>query len=381
MPSMKRGIVRIPLLAAAGAACLLGASATAAPKQLQPSSKVTATQGLLSQAFALDENGSKLAFIQFTPKGQVQIVIGPPGGKQQIGDISSFTATPEKILGLSGYWFVVSNQGQRRAAIVDGAGKILHTTEAFDDCGLSYSPKLFVTFSERREPGLTRRLSIRAYHPDGSAVMMKDVVIQADQTIVGSGGATFLGFTDSYLSAMVQKPGVYNRKADIREPPEFALYDVRTGKVGPGKLPPKLANFLDYVQKRSEKPGLPAVIVPADGKPGFELVGPGERVRPIQLTVPVADYDPTTLPQQQLGRRIVFSLLADRPGRGKGAKEEQERYALGFFSLDPDRARVSVIGEIALPGRRLDQWSAGGSRIAVEHATPDGNREILLYGR
>ena len=145
-----------------GLSLLAAASALAAPKQLKPSGKVTASEGMLHDAFAFDESGGKLATIQFTAKGTVQLVVGPPGGKPRASDISSFTATPEKILGLGGHWFVVSNEGRRRAAIVDPSGRIRRTTQTFDDCELSMSPKAFVAYSDKNEPSGNRRFTIQA---------------------------------------------------------------------------------------------------------------------------------------------------------------------------------------------------------------------------
>jgi hypothetical protein len=356
-------------------------TARAAPKQLKPSGKVTASEGMLHDAFAFDESGGKLAAIQFTAQGKVQLLVGPPGGKPRAADISSFTATPEKILGLSGYWFIVSNEGQRRAAIVDPSGRIRRTTQSFDDCELSTSPKAFVAVSEKNEPSGNRRFTIQAYKPDGATLMLKDLVVEGNGTVAGGGGVTFLGFTNSHFAAMVERPGAYNRKSDSRMPPQFALLDVKTGKVGPGKTPPKLENFLEYVHKRGEKPDQPAVIVLAEGQKGYELVGPGEKVRSLKLPLPVQDYDPSTLQQRQVGGKVVFSLLADRPGRKQGDMNEEARFALDFFSLDPGSAKVTVIGEIALPDKQPYPWSAGGNKIAVSRKTTDGNREILIYSR
>ena len=362
--------------------CLAGASAVAAPKQLKPSGKVTASEGMLHDAFAFDESGSKLATIRFTAQGRVELAVGPPGGKPRRSDLSSFTSTPEKILGLGGYWFVVSNEGKRRAAIVDGSGRIRRTTQAFDDCELSLSPKAFVTVSETNEPGGSRRFSIAAYRPDGGTLMLKDVVVEGNGTIVGGGGVTFLGFTSSHFAAMVERPGAFDRRTDVRQPPQFALYDVKSGKTGPGKTPPKLDNFLDYVHKRGEKPDQPAVIVLAAGtQKGFELVGPGEKVRPLRLPLPLSDYDLASLEQRPVGGKVVFSLVADRPGRQRGDTEEEARYALGFFSLDPGSGKVTSIGEIGLADSQPHPWSAGGNKIAVSRKAADGNREIVIYSR
>jgi hypothetical protein len=359
----------------------MAASALAAPKQLKPSGKVTASEGMLHDAFAFDESGGKLATIQFTAQGKVQLLVAPPGGKPRPSDISSFSATPEKLLGLSGYWFVVSNEGHRRAAIVDPSGRIRRTTQSFDECEVSLSPKAFVAYSETNDSSGDRRFSIQAYKPDGGTLMLKDVIVEGNGTIKGGGGVTFLGFTNSHFAVMVERPGAYNRKSDVRQPPQFALWDVRSGKTGPGKTPPKLENFLEYVHKRGEKPDQPAVIVLAEGQKGYELVGPGEKVRPINLTVPVQDYDPSSLQQHQVGNKVVFSLLADRPGRKKGDMKEETRFALDFFSLDPASGRVTVLGEVGLPDKQPYPWSAGGNKIAVQRKAADGNREIIIYSR
>jgi hypothetical protein len=378
MRPMKRSMSSLLLFVVA---CLFCAPVLADPKLLKPSGKVTASAGLLHDAFAFDETGSKLASIQFTAEGTVQLLVGPPGGKARVSDISSFTATPEKLLGLSGHWFVVSNEGRRRAAIIDASGHIKRTTQSFDDCEISMSPKAFVAFTEKNEPSGNRRFTIQAYKPDGGTLMLAEVVIEGSGNVAGAGGVTFLGFTNSHFSAMVERPGAYNRKTDVRQPPQFAILDVKSNKAGPGKTPPKLANFLDYVHKRGEKPDLPAVIVLAEGQKGYELVGPGEKVRPINLTVPVQDYDPSTLQQHQVGNKVVFSLLADRPGRKKDDMKEETRFALDFFSLDPASGKVTVLGEVGLPNKQPYPWSAGGNKIAVQRKTADGNREILIYSR
>jgi len=358
----------------------LASLAVAAPKVLKATGKIEAGDGMLHDAFAFDETGSKFAYIKFTTQGKVKLLLGSPGGKPTEADIESFSSAPEKLLGLGGYWLVVSTEGQRRAAVVDAAGKIRRTTMAFDDCELSFAPKAFVLFSERMEGG-SRRYTINAMKPDGGTLMLQDVVLEGSNTIAGGNGASFLGFTNSHLQAMVQVPGAYNAKADVRLPPQFAMYDVKTGKTSGAKLPPKLDNFLDYVRKRSEKPDQTAVIVLAAGQNGYELVGPGENVRPIDLTVPKADYDPTSLQQKQIGNKIVFSLIADRPGRSPGDMNETSRYAMGFFSLDPGTGKVTVIGEIPVAKHESLPFALGGNKLAVLRKNSDGNREIVIYAR
>ena len=348
--------------------------AAAAPNSLKVVARVNAGEATIHDAFALDQGGSNFAHIEFTGQGAVQLHVGPPGGKTRVTDLAEFSGAPEKILGLAGYWFVVSNEGSRRAAIIDPAGRIKRRTGSFDDCELSHDPNAFVTYSQKRLP-TGDRYSIQTYRPDGSPIAERMLVVTPGGTIGGDASATFLGFTKSHLQAMVQKPGEYNRRSDSREPPQFALYDVMTGKTGPGRMPPTLDTFLDYIRKRAEKPDLDAVIVLAAGQAGFELVGPGEKVRPLSLVH--REYDVLSLVQAQVGSHVVFSLVADRPE--KGNMEEAGRYSQAFFNLDPTSGKVTALGEIPLPDKHACPWSAGGNKIAVLRKTADGGREIVIY--
>jgi hypothetical protein len=354
---------------------ILESHALAAPKLLKEVGRVTAGEAAMHDAFALDEGGNKLAYIVFTGKGAVQLHVGPPGGNTHVTDLADFSGAPEKILGLAGYWFVVANEGSRRAAIIDPAGRIKRQIGAFDDCDLSRAPNALVTYSQKQLPNGGERHTIQTYRPDGSALAARTLVVTPGGTIEGDTAATFLGFAKSHLQAMVQKPGAYNRRSDAREPPQFALYDVMTGKTGLGKMPPKLDSFLDYIRKRAEKPELDAVIVLAAGQAGFELVGPGEKVRPLDLAH--REYDVLSLVQYQVGSRVLFSLVADRPE--KGNMEEAGRFSQAFFSLEPASGKVTALGEIPLPDKHPCPWSAGGNRIAVLRKAADGGREIVIY--
>ena len=352
--------------------------AQAAPKALKVVARVLAREATIHDAFALDQSGSNLAHIVLTGNGAVQLHIGPPGGKTKSTDLADFSGAPEKILSLAGYWFVVSNEGARKAAIIDSSGRIKHQTEPFDDCELAHAPPTFVTHSQARSPKGTR-YTVQTYRPDGSKLAERTVLVTAGGTIEGTESAMFLGFCKSHLQAMVQKQGEYSRGHDTRTPSEFALYDVLTGKLGPGKLPPKLNSFLDYIHKRAEKPDLDAVILLAAGQAGFELVGPGEKVRPLDEMVAHQAYDRLSLQQVQVGNRVVFSLVADRPGTRN--MEEVGRYSQAFFSLEPDSGKVTALGEIPLSDNKPCPWSAGGSKIAVLRRTAEGSQEIVIYSK
>lgn len=357
----------------------LGGTGWAAPRALKEIASVSAKEGTLHEAFALDQTGQKLAHVIFTAQGEVQLHVAPPGGKGTVTNLAEFSGAPERILALGGYWFVVNNEGNRRAVIIDPSGKIKNKTGNFDDCELSHSPSAFVAYRKTREAE-GERTSVQIYRPDGGTLAMRALVVTPNGTIAGADSATFLGFCNSHLQAMVQIPGEFNRRTDSRDPPQFGIYDLAARKVVSSKTPPKLDTFLEYIHKRAEKPDQDAVILLAAGKVGFELVGPGEKVRPLEPGISLQDYDLSTLQQMQVGKRVLFSLLADRPNAGKGTSEAG-RYALAFFSLEPASAKVTVLGEVPIPDNKLTPWSAGGDRIAVLRKTADGSNEIAIYAK
>lgn len=357
--------------------CLCGILAWAgnsAAAPLKEVGTVTASGATMHDAFALDESGNNLAFVQFTSDGKVELRVGPPGGKTHATDIATFSSVPERILALGGHWFVVANEGARRVAIVDGSGKIQRETGGFGDCEISFSPKALVTYSEKTDAAGSHT-AVQVLRPDGSTLAERELIVTPQGTIAENESLIFLGFTHSHLQAMVQKPGSFSAKTDARRPPAFATYDLMTGKADAGKSPPKFDTFLTYIQRRALKTDQDAVILLGAGQQGFELVGPGEKVRPLQLPVPEGDYDRSTLEQKQQGSAVLFSLLADRPGK------ESERYALAFFSLDPASAKVTAIGEVPLGAKREARWSAGGKKIAVLRKGADGQNQIVVFAR
>jgi len=104
----------------------------------------------------------------------------------------------------------------------------------------------------------------------------------------------------------------------------------------------------------------------AAGQAGFELVGPGEKVRPLNLAT--KQYDVLSLQQFQVGSRVVFSLVADRPQTGN--MEEERPLFAGVLQPRTASGKVTALGEIPLPDKLLslvrrgqqDRGAAQGGR-------------------
>src|SRR5882672_5177679 len=88
--------------------------------------RVAVEDGVIHEGFAFDDGGAKLGYAETDGKGRARLHVGPPGGKGKgwSADITSFSLAPERVLYLGGSWFVVSNEGARRAALVGANGRI-----------------------------------------------------------------------------------------------------------------------------------------------------------------------------------------------------------------------------------------------------------------
>jgi hypothetical protein len=354
----RRGAFAIALVAV-----LTGGSALAAPRSLATVGKVSLDSGVINDAFALDDAGRNLAWVETTGGGSVRMHIGPAtGGSGAVVELSDFTVTPERIHFLGGQWIVIASEGERRSAVVVSGHKLGARIGPFGEGLVSdHGGKKFVTVTERSEAA-GRRFTIAAYRPGGALVAQKQLSIGPEGEIAGK-GLGFIGFTSGYLQALVKKPGAYNRKTDARAPAQIAVYDVLGEKVGAGKVLPDIPRFLDFAVKRNERPG-EELFVRRDGE-GLELVGPADRLRPLALPEKLTTFEPRPLVQQVVGGRLVFSLVRDPITDDVASVGKKGARKLAFFSVDPGSGKAAALGEVALGEGDEFLWAAGGNRIAV----------------
>ena len=368
-------------LVAAGLA-LLSTSASAAPEMKQIG-KIAVDEGVLHEAFAFDDGGAKLAYVRTDTTGKTSLHIGAPGGRGSTTDITSFTHDPEKILFLGGHWFVISNDGARRAAVVGPTGRIENQIGAFGDCVLSsVRGKAFVTVTDKGETPAGHAYNIAAYKPNGAQMGSKLVTIGPDGTLAGSQGLQFVAFSGGYLQALVKKAGRYDAKADVRGGTQIAVLDILSGKTTPAKTLPSNPAFLRLADKRGEKPGLETFVRVDDDSVGLELVGPGEKVRPLTLPTKFSLYDAASLMQQPTANQLFFSLAVDPLNPDQVAAHKKGTRVLHLFEVKLGPAKASLIGQIPLEGAESYRWAAGGKKLAILRSTQQsGRNEIVIFGR
>ena len=315
----------VPFARAVSLAAVL--SPVAAWADMRAVARVAVKDGVIHEGFAFDDGGGRLGYAETDGNGKVHLRVGVPGGKTVATDISSFTAAPDKILFLAGHWFVIANEGSRRAAVVAPNGRIKTEIGPFGDCFLSSARgKAFVTVTDRGDTPRGHGYDIAAYRPDGTALGRKQLTIAADGTLVGSDGLVFVAFTGGYLQALVKKPGRANAKADVRSGTEMAVLDVLTGKTGPGKNVPDIAAL--FLRREARREAWPRDVrarrrrcrQPRVGRAGRKTSAAGAAGQAVPLRNRVAAA-------ADVGQPSVF--LADRrsaeSGSGGGPEEGRSR--------------------------------------------------------
>lgn len=369
-----RGSVAVAL------AVFLGGAVQAAPRSLAVVGKVSVEGGVINDAFALDDSGRNLAWIETTGGGSVRMHVGPAGGgRGTVVELTNFTVSPERILFLGGQWIVVASEGEKRSAAVVSGHKLGPRIGPFGEGLVSaVGGKKFVTVTERTEAA-GRRFTIAAYRPGGGLLAQKQLSVGPEGEIAGK-GLGFIGFTNGYLQALVKKPGAYNHKTDARAPAQIAVYDVLGDRVGAGKALPDIPRFLDFAVKRNERPG-EDLFVRRD-EAGLELVGPADKLRPLPLPEKLSAFEPGAIVQQVVGGRLVFSLVRDPITDDVATTGKRGARTLAFFAVEPGSGKPSALGEIPLADGEEFVWAAGGNRIAVLKKTQENaGPALIVYQR
>jgi hypothetical protein len=373
--------VRRALLAAV---LLLLPAGAAHAKPLRQVARIAVSDGIIQESFALDERGARIAYVVTDSRGATHLVVGSPGsGAVKATDITRFTAVPERVIAVGGAFYVIANEGTRRAAAIGPNGGVGRTIGPFSDAfvGTAKGPAL-VTVTDRGEHGDGHAYDVAAFRAGGVQVGRKGLTIAADGTIAGTPGLVFQAFTNGYLQALVKRPGRYDARSDTRGNEEVAVYDVLTGAVS-GAHRPGMREFADLVGKRAERPGPELFVRLDEDGAGLHLVGPGEKLRPLAFPGRLASFDPQSLDQQQNGERLYFAMVLDPLSAPAVEGKPRPPRALHVFEVNAAAARASEIGEIPLAdGGQTWAWSAGGDKVAfMLKSSGAGAREIVVYAR
>jgi hypothetical protein len=366
----------------------LASAGAAHGKPLREIGRVAVTDGVIGDAFALDERGARIGYVVTDGKGKTSFRAGPPGGaRPTTTDIGRFGSSIERVVAVGPGWFLVANEGKRRALAIGPTGAFGPQIGPFTDAQVSTakgaSSPLFVAVTDRGDGEAGHAYDVAAYRAGGATAGRKAITVAADGTIAGTKGLVFQAFTNGFLQAMVKQPGRYDRRVDARGPEEAATFDLLTGAVSGAHRLGDLHAFGGLMAKRAEQPGQEVFVRLGEREGTLELVGPGEKTRALAFPGTFAAYDAPSLAQQPNGGRLYFSLVLDPlPAPGDTAPHKAAK-ALHVFEVNVAAARAQEIGEIPLgDDARPFAWVAGGDKVAFMRKTMGaGGSEIVVYQR
>jgi hypothetical protein len=140
--------------------------------------------------------------------------------------------------------------------------------------------------------------------------------------------------------------------------------------------------FLGLASKRAEKPGLETFVRVDDDAARLELVGPGEKVRPLALPTKFSLYEARSLQQQPTASELYFSLTVDPLNPDQVEAHHKGARVLHLFEVGLGSAQVTLLGEVPLEDADSYAWAAGGNKLAVLRRTgQSGRNQILIFAR
>jgi len=119
-----------------------------------------------------------------------------------------------------------------------------------------------------------------------------------------------------------------------------------------------------------------------DDGAGLELVGPGEKVRPLTLPTKFSLYEARSLQQQPSAGQLYFSLTVDPLNPDQVAAHHKGARVLHLFEVGLGSAAATALGEVPLDDADNYAWAAAGNKLAVLKRTgQSGRNQIVIFAR
>ena len=108
-------------------------------------------------------------------------------------------------------------------------------------------------------------------------------------------GVRFIGFFDGYTRVLGERPGEYDKKADVRQPSKMAIIDAISGKVEKEGPIADIAGWAQTGQLRQQHLGRSVFVELNEDGSGVDVVDAMGKKQPATLAVPFHLYDPKSL--------------------------------------------------------------------------------------
>jgi hypothetical protein len=392
---------RLATAAAATALLLHAALAVAAkpPKQLEPRQtlKPPAGEGYFDDVFALDADGKRLAVIRtdgatFSKLEIYETASGKPLGGFNLPSENLVPVEMELLPGDAGVVIVGREKPDEEAPLYafrfDGKGK--QTAKVGPATAFGRPPadgsaraRLLVAFTRKLgAKGAEATFTVAPYDINTLAPAGKPRVHHVDVSgELKPPGVRFIGFYDGYTRVFSERPGDYDKKADVRMPAKMAIIDAISGKVDKEGPIGDLLGWAQTGQLRREHDGRSVFVELNDDGSGVDVVDAMGKKRPTELAVPFHMYDPKSLRVEEgpAPGQLTFGIAVDPLNKDAVQRQKADLPMLDVYSANVAEGTAKLRGRVFTPRpvtwrtradvlvvlKRWKSYSRGGDELQI----------------
>jgi hypothetical protein len=370
---------------AAGMALLLCAPIVSAkaPKQVEPAQalKPPAGEGYFDDVFALDADGKRLAAIRTDGATFAKLEIydtasGKPVGGFELPGKDLVPVDMELLPGNAGVVIIGRETPDELAPLYafrfDGAGKRTGKVGPATAFGRppadgSARARLLIAFTRKLgTKGAEATFTVAPYDVTTLAPAGKPRVHHVDVSgELKPPGVRFIGFFDGYTRVFSERPGEYDKKADIRAPAKMAIVDAITGKVDKEGPIGDLVGWAQTGQLRQGHLGRSLFVELNEDASGVDVVDAMGKKHAADLAVPFHLYDPKSLhvAEGPAPGQLTFGITVDPVHKDAVQRQKADLPMLDVYSADATTGSVKMRGRVFVP--RPVTWRARGDVLVV----------------
>jgi hypothetical protein len=392
-------MTRLPTAIVATALLLAAATALAKPaKPLEPKNtlKPPAGEGYFDEVFAIDGDGKRLAVIRtdgatFSKLEIFDIATAKPLGGFDLPQ-NIFPTEMELLAGNAGVVVVGHDRPDDLAPLyafrIDGTGKSVGKVgpaTAFGRPPADGTPraKLLVAFTRKLgAKGAEATFTVAPFDVATLAPAGKQRVHHVDVSgELKPPGVRFIGFYDGFTRVFSERPGAYDKAADVRAPSKMAILDAISGKV---EKEGTIADFMGWAQTgqlRQEHLGRSIFVELNEDASGVDVVDAMGKKQPATLAVPFHLYDPKSLRVEEgpAPGQLTFGLAIDPVNRDAVQRQKVDLPMLDVYSADVANGTARLRGRVFTPRpivwrsradvlvvlKRWKSFSRGGDELQI----------------
>jgi len=387
--------------ALAATALLLPAAvaATKSPKQMEPGHvlKPPAGEGYFDDVFAIDADGKRLALIRtdgatFAKLELYDTASGKPIGGFDLPSKDLYPVDMELLPENAGVVIVGRETPDEMAPLfafrIDGAGKPagkIGPATAFGrpPADGTARARLLIAFTRKLgTKGAEATFTVAPYDVKTLAPAGKPRVHKVDVTgEMKPPGVRFIAFYDGYTRVLSERPGDYDKKADVRAPSKMAVIDAITGKVDKEGPIGDLVGWAQTGQLRQQNLDRSLFVELNEDGSGVDVVDAMGKKHAASLSVPFHLYDPKSLRVEEgpAPGQLTFGLAIDPTNKDAVQRQKVDLPMLDVYSADASSGSVKMRGRVFTPRpvtwrtradvlvvlKRWKSFSRGGDELQI----------------